>query len=166
MKLLKQIIFLLAGIIVYTDAASQNTLINILTRNSGIVRKGEVVFLEVTINNTDPVTHVGVYKIKAQISVPETIVSIADSGHVLPSGWTILSNNGSSITLSNGKDMIASNDARTLLIAVRGHKIGGPSTVAGQLSFSNGFTPGNAPGTLNGDLPADNYSTSTCKVIK
>ena len=62
--------------------------------------------------------------------------------------------------------MIASNDVRTLLIAVKGNKVGGPSTIAGQLSFSNGFTPGNAPGTLQGDIPADNYSTSTCKVIK
>lgn len=165
MKPFKLVILIAGSLFVYCDAASQNALINILTRKSGIVRKGETVFLEVTINNTDPVTHIGVYRIKAQISVPGAIANIPDTGHVLPTGWTILSNNGSTINLSNGKDMIASNDARTLLIAVRGINTGGPSTIAGQLTFSNGFTPGNIPGTLKGDNPADNSSTSTIKVL-
>lgn len=166
MKLFKPVILALTCAFIYSGASSQNALINILTQESGIVHKGKIVFLQVTINNTDHDAHIGVYKIKAQISVPTAIVSIADSGHVLPTGWTILSNDGSTITLSNGKDMIASNDARTLLIAIKGNKVGGPSTIAGQLFFSNGFTPGNVPRALQGDNPADNYSTSTCKVIK
>ncbi len=166
MKSFKLVVLILGSILIYSDVASQNALINILTRKSGIVHTGETLFLEVTINNTDPVSHIGVYKIKAQISVPGAIANIPDTGHVLPTGWTILSNNGSTINLSNGKDMIASNDARTLLIAVRGIKAGGPSTIAGQLTFSNGFTPGNVPGTLNGDSPADNSSTSTIKVLQ
>src|SRR5262245_34954652 len=108
------------------DVHSQNVSINILTRNSGMVKKGKTVFLELTINNTDPATHVGVYKIRAQVHVPSEIVSIDNTGHILPTGWTILSNDGSVIDLSNGKDMIASSDARTILIALRGNKTGGP----------------------------------------
>lgn len=145
-------------------AAGQNVMINILTQNSGIVKKGKTVFLEITINNTDPNTYVGIYKIQTKISVPAGIVSIAATGHVLPTGWKITNNNGSTITLSNCKDMIASNDARTILIALRGNDIGGPSTISGQLYFSNGEAPGTAQGSLSGDNPGDNSSTTTIKV--
>jgi len=69
------------------------------------------------------------------------------------------------ITLSNGKDIIAPNDARTLLIALEGKNAGGPVNVSGQLSFSDGVAPGTAPGSMAGDNPADNFSTSTCTVI-
>lgn len=136
-----------------------------MTRDAGVVKKGNTVFLEVTINNTDPATHIGVYKIRTQISVPSDIISISDNGHLLPSGWTITSNNGSSIMLSNGKDMIAAKDARTILIALRGNKTGGPSTITGTLSFSNGEAPGTTAGLLKGDIPGDNTSTTTCKVV-
>ena len=131
-----------------------------------MVKKGETVFLEVTINNTDPNDYIGVYKVRTQISVPSAIANIDSVGHVLPTGWIITSNNGSTINLSNGKDMIAANDARTLLIAVRGNKAGGPSTVACQLSFSDGTAPGTAPGILQRENPADNSSTSTIMVHK
>jgi hypothetical protein len=161
---MKLILLALAGVFAYSAATSQNVMINILTQNSGIVKKGEMVFLEVTINNTDPSSYVGIYKIKTQINVPPEIVKIDTAGHVLPTGWTITSNNGSSIILSNGKNMIASNDSRTLLIAIRGIKIGGPSTISGQLSFSNGDAPGTTPGVLAGDNLADNSSTTTIKV--
>lgn len=166
MKFFKLILPVLAGGFTFMSASSQNVLINILTQNSGIVKKGKTVFLEVTVNNTDPDAYIGIYKIKVQISVPSAIASIPATGHVLPTGWTITSNNGSTINLSNGKNMIASNDSRTILIAVQGNKIGGPSTIAGQLSFSNGEAPGTTPGVLAGDNPADNFSTSTCEVIK
>jgi hypothetical protein len=164
MKLLRLFIVLPAVFLLANKAAAQNALINILTQNSGIVKKGGTVFVEVTVNNTDPADFIGIYKIKARLSVPSAIASIADKGHVLPTGWTIISNDGSSITLSNGKDMIAASDARTLLIAIRGNSSGGPSTITGQLTFSDGIAPGTAPGILKGDLPADNSSTTTCRV--
>lgn len=146
-------------------AASQNVMMNIMTQDAGIVKKGKTVFLEVTINNTDLSSHIGVYKIRTQISVPSDIISIADSGHVLPNGWTVTANTGSSIMISNGKDMIAAKDARTILIALRGNKTGGPSTITGTLSFSNGEAPGTTAGLIKGDNPGDNSSTTTCKVI-
>ena len=147
-------------------AASQNMMINILTQNSGTVNKGKTVFLEATINNTDPNAYLGIYKLQVKISVPSEIVTIPATGHVLPTGWTITSNTGSTITLSNGKNMIASNDSRTLLIAVEGKKSGGPSTIAGQLYFSNGESPGTTPASLPGDNPADNSSTTSIKVLR
>jgi molybdopterin-binding protein len=166
MKQLNLMLLIIAGIFFYNSAASQNVMINILTQKSGVVRRGGTVFLEVTINNTDPANHVGIYKLKAQISVPSVIASIPATGHVLPTGWIITGNSGSTINLSNGKDMIAAFDARTLLIAIEGKAAGGPSTVAAQLSFSDGIAPGTAPGTLPGENPADNSSTSTIKVHK
>lgn len=159
--------FLLAlGFFFRYNGSAQNVMLNILTKNSGIVKQGKTLFLEVTINNTDPTNHIGIYKIRTQLSVPQAIANFESKGHVLPTGWAITSNNGNTITLSNGKDMIAANDSRTILIAIKGAKVGGPATITGQLSFSDGTAPGTATGVLNGDLPADNFSTTTCTVIK
>jgi hypothetical protein len=150
----------------HIDSIAQNVQLNILSQNAGIVKKGQTLFIQVNINNTDPKNHIGIYKIRTQISVPQGIVSIADKDHVLPTGWTISSNNGGTINLSNGKDMIAANDGRVILIAIKGIKLGGPETITGQLSFADGTAPGTATGTLKGDLAADNFSTTTCTVIK
>lgn len=162
-----RLIFLFISLIILNKAAlSQNASINVLTQNSGIVQKGKRIFFEVTINNTDALALVGVYKLKAQITVADSIVIITQQGHNLPTGWEIVNNNDGVITLSNGKDIIAPNDSRTLLIAIEGKNIGGPVSMSGQLFFSNGIAPGTEPGSLNGDNPADNFSTSSCKVIK
>ncbi len=166
MKLFKLIFLVLTGSFTFMSAASQNALINILAQNSGTVRKGETVFLEVTIINTNAISDIGAYKIKAQISVPSEIAGIDTSGNVLPTGWTITGNTGSTIFLSNGTDVIPRNSARTILIAVHGKKTGGPSTIIGQLSFSDGNPPGTALGSLPGDNPADNSSTTTIKVLR
>ena len=166
MKTVKLLLLALVSAFAFKTAASQNVLFNILTQNAGLVHKGKTTFLEVTVNNTDPTSFVGLYKLRVQISVPTAIASIPATGHVLPTNWTITSRNDTTIILSNGKDLIAAHDARTLLIAIRGNKIGGPSTITGQLSFSNGQAPGTAPGTLPGDNPADNVSTTTCKVVR
>ncbi|MDZ4794929.1 MAG: hypothetical protein SGI83_11675 [Bacteroidota bacterium] len=164
MKKIRLFISSLAILFLSKMAVSQNVMVNILTQKSGIVTKNGIVFLEITINNTDPLAYIGIYRIKTQLSVPSAIASIAAEGHVLPTGWTITSQNDSVINLSNGKDMIAANDARTLLVAIRGMKMGGPSTISCQLSFSDGTSPGTAPGTLPGENPGDNRSTSTIEV--
>lgn len=166
MKVLKLALPFFLVAFFFTKAISQNVSINVLTQKSGIVSAGETVLFEVTINNTDPSLLVGVYKLKAQISVADSIISIEAAGHNLPTGWEILSNTGNTITISNGKDIIAPNDSRTLLIAIRGKNAGGPVPISGQLFFSNGVPPGSDPGSLKGDNPADNYSTSSCTIIK
>jgi len=150
----------------YASAASQNASLNILSHNSGILKKGETSFLEVTINNTDEFASIGSYKIKAQINIPSEIVSIADTGHVLPKGWKIISNNGSTLIVSNATDVISPISDRTILVALVGKKPGGPSTIIGQLSFSNGNAPGIEVGFLSGDNPADDSSTTTIKVMR
>jgi hypothetical protein len=164
MKLLKLFLLLMAGSFAAYNAAAQNAMINILTRNSGLVKKGGTVFLEVAINNTDPASHIAAYKLRPQISVPSATVSIAATGHVLPTGWTIIRNSGSVITLSNGKDLIGSADSRIILIALKGIKTGGPAIINGQLFFADGNAPGSESGTLTGDIPNDNNSSASIQV--
>lgn len=157
--------FLVSGLLFSKISCAQNTSINVLTLNSGVVKKGELVFFEVTVNNTDPEVLTGVYKLKVQVSIADSnTIVIKTDGHNLPTGWQIIENTGTIITLSNGKDIIAPNDARKLLIALEGKKIGGPIMIVGHLHFSNGLAPGSEPGVLSGDNPADNFSTSTCIV--
>jgi len=165
-KLLKAAIFFLI-IIHYTNLYSQNVMINVATQNSGIVKKGEIVFFEVTINNTSPTRTVPAFKLRPQISFPTTVVDVPITGHTLPMGWEIVSNKKGVVLLTNGTDLIAENQSRTILIAVRGKAKGGPSTIIGNLNFSNGIAPGAVLGSaLIGDNNADNTSTSTVSVIK
>ncbi len=159
---LVSIFFLFAG----KETCAQNAMLNILTQNAGIVKKGDKLFIEVSITNTNSKELIGTYKLKAKITVPKQIVSIDSVGHILPTGWKILSNNGSFIEISNGMDIIAATDNRNLLISIVGNEVGGLSTISGQLLFSNGMAPGVEPGSLKNDLPGDNHSTTTCKVIK
>jgi hypothetical protein len=166
MKLFKLFLLLMAGSFTGCSAAAQNAMINILTKNSGLVKKGNTVFLEISINNTDPASHIAAYKLRPQISVPAGLVSIAATGHVLPTGWTIIRNDGSVITFSNGRDLIGANDSRIILVALKGIKAGGPSIITGQLFFADGNAPGSASGALAGDIPADNNSSTSIQVTK
>ena len=145
---------------------AQNIMLNLLTRDSGVVKTGAVVFLEVTIHNTSPAVALPMYKLRPQISFPSGMVQIPDEGHVLPKGWIIHINKEGVVTLGNGTDMIPENSSRTILIAIRGVNKGGPATINGNLNFSNGI----APGKMNGPAPkedksVDNFSTSSVKVI-
>lgn len=167
MKLFKSLFLFLAVAFASESAMAQDVLLNILTQNSGAVSKKETIFLEVTVCNTSATTAVPVYKLRPQISFPAALVSIPDSGHNLPAGWSILSNTAGVVWLSNGTDMIPPHDCRTILIAIKGRSVGGPSTISGNLMFSNGISPGSSPGGATpGDNPADNASTSTVRVIR
>jgi Secretion system C-terminal sorting domain/SprB repeat/HYR domain len=143
-----------------------NASINILTQNSGQVVQGGVVNIEVSVGNTGPTGAIGANRVRAQISVPIAIVSLLPNAQQtgLPSGWTILTNNGGAITICNGSDIIPVGASRTILLKVQGNVVGGPSTVTGNLLFSNG-TSCSAPGSLPGDNTADNSSTSSIQVI-
>ena len=150
-----------------TRSFSQDVLINILTQNSGMVSKSNTVFLEVTVCNTSSTVTVAPYKLKPQLSIPSALVSIPDTGHVLPPGWAIIYNSNGAVWLSNGTDNIPPNGCRTILIAMKGKEAGGPSTITGNMTFSNGKDPGSAPGPATaGDNPADNNSATTIKVFK
>jgi hypothetical protein len=170
MKLIKSLLLCFAVVFSIMGATAQNCSINLLTLNSGIVNQNGTVFLQVDIGNTDASLSVPSYKLRPQISVP-AIVTIPTSGHQLPSGWAITTTvgtttTGNTIRLTHGTDNIPPQTTRTILIALQGVTIGGPSTISGNLLFSNGVAPGSASGTsLPGDNTADNTSTSTVEVI-
>jgi large repetitive protein len=169
MKLFKLITLLFLSSFAISDAMAQaNAYINILTQNGGQVAVGATVNIEVTVGNTGPVSPIGVNKVRAQISVPIAICNVLPAAQQtgLPPGWTVsaYTGGGASITVCNGSDIIPVGAARTILIAVQGNIIGGPSTVNGNLLFSNG-TSCTAPGSLPGDNTADNSSTSSIQVI-
>lgn len=167
MNKLIQYCFVICCFFYSANVHSQNVVINVLTQNAGIVKKGESIFFEVTITNTNPVKSIPIYKIRPQISFPTALVSIRDTGHVLPAGWAITSNKNGVVTLSNGTDVIAENGGRTILIAVKGIAVGGPSTIIGNVLFSNGSSPGtvSGPSTLEDNI-ADNSSSSSIQVFK
>jgi hypothetical protein len=167
MKLFK-LFLLLAAAFLSKTAFSQNVQLNVLTKNMGIVNINEIVFLEVTVCNTDSRhTAVPAFKLRPQLSFPSELVSIPDTGHILPAGWAIISNSGGVIRLSNGTDQVPASECRTILIAMKGIAAGGPSTIAGNMNFSNGIAPGSGYGSVTtGDYQADNSSTSSIKVLK
>jgi hypothetical protein len=167
MKLFKLIFLVIATSCMSKNAASQDVLLNILTQNSGIINKNGTVFLEITVCNKSSTTAIPVYKLRPQISFPSELLNIPDTGHVLPPGWTLTFNNGSVIRLSNGTDQLPIHECRTILIAAQGKAVGGPSTISGNLTFSNGIAPGAVAGPATpGDNPADNASTTTVKVTR
>lgn len=167
MKNLLRFAFILFTLLISTNSFSQNVMINVLTLNSGVAKIGEVVFFEVTINNTSPTTTVPAYKLRPQISFPTSLVDVQKTGHILPQGWAVASNKNGVILLTNGADFIAENENRVILIAIKGKAEGGPSSIIGNLTFGNGIAPGVAVGpALAGDNIADNTSSSTIRVIK
>lgn len=165
-KKIIRVLFVAIFYVQFSHSFAQNVSINILTQNSGIVAVGSNVFVQIDITNTDGTLSVPIYKIKPFLSTPSALVSIPASGHILPTGWAITSNANGVIRFSNGTDVILPNTSRSLLIALKGIAIGGPSTVAGSLVFANGNPPGTVSGpSLPGDNTADNSSTSTIEVI-
>lgn len=167
MKIFKLLVFALPGFLAFNTAISQNILLNVLTQNSGMININGTVFVEVTVCNTNSSISVPAFKLKPQISFPSQLVSVPDTGHILPAGWTIVFNKDGVIRLSNGNDEFLPNQCRTLLIAIIGKEAGGPSTISGNMGFANGIAPGTTSGgPTKGDNPADNASTSTIKVYK
>ncbi len=167
MKICKH--FFIVALVVFnaTNATAQNIMLNVLTQNSGVVKINEQIYFEVTISNTNSIKTVPIYKLRPQISFPTTLVSIPEKGHVLPKGWAIISNTNGVVLLTNGTDIIPENGSRTILIAMKGKTLGGPSTISGNLTFSNGVTPGSVMGSPTvGDNMADNNSTSSIMVLK
>lgn len=165
MKLFKLVVLVFTALFYNNSTAAQNVLMNILTQQSGVVKVGETTFIEITVNNTDPSRQITPYILRPQISIPANL-HISNTAHVLPIGWAITSSSDSSITLTNGTDIIYPHEARTILIAIKGITTGGPYTISGSLLFSNGNEPGAAPGIPTpGDMPADNISTTTCRVV-
>jgi len=167
MKILKLLFLIFAGSFVALQAAAQaNANINILTLNSGQVTLGGTVDIQVTIGNTGPVSTINAGKIRAVITVPNSIVSVVANAQQtgIPAGWTITANTGTAMTVCNSTDPIPVNEQRIILVKIQGNVIGGPLTVLGTINFPTGLCTG-PNGSLPGDNSADNSSTSSVQVI-
>lgn len=165
-KRLRQLAIVTGIFFLPSGMLAQNVIINLLTHQAGMVGRGELLALEITINNSSATDTVPAFKLRPQVSVPVKLVAVADTGHVLPPGWSIIHNREGVVRFSNGTDRLAPFEARTILLMMRGVDVGGPSTISGNLLFSNGLAPGSASGTATpGDNPADNSSTTTCQVV-
>jgi SprB repeat len=168
MKLFKLfMLFCVGALFISSRATAQaNAFINVLTLNSGQVSLGASGDIQVEVGNNGT-ANITASKVKTAITVPTSLVSILPNAQQtgLPAGWTILSNTaGGVITLCNGTDVITPGTSRIFIIKVQGNTLGGPSTIVGQLSFSGG-TNCASPGSLTGDNPADNSSTTSVQVI-
>jgi|GEM_PF-1717971 hypothetical protein len=173
MKLIKVIVLFCLGILFTSSSifGQANSSLNILTLNSGKANVGGTVYVQVTITATTgtggQTGGISARKVRPQISVPATLATILSNAQQtgLPSGWTINSNNGSSIVLCNGTDVIPVGQSRVALIKLQaGSTIGGPLTVGGNTTFSNG-TLCTSTGSLTGDNIADNSSQSSLEVV-
>ncbi|MEO6328313.1 MAG: hypothetical protein ABIO55_05250, partial [Ginsengibacter sp.] len=165
-QIFRLIMLFLAGAFTISAAIGQaNASLGIVTQNSGNVVVGQTGFLQANVKNTGPTSSIPAYTIKLEIAVPPT-VTISSALSQLPTGWTILDNDGALMTLSNGTDVIPVNGDRQILIALVGGASPAPaSTVSGGLSFADGMPPGDGFGDLNGNNTTDDISTSSVAVI-
>jgi Secretion system C-terminal sorting domain len=152
----KSLFVCLAASIAAISTVAQNVSINVLTENSGLVALNGTVLLRVDVTNTAVSGTVVANKVRPQISVPSAISLIPATGHILPTGWTIASNSGSVIRITNTTDPIPAGATRTAYIVIQGTVIGGPAQILANLTFV-----GAAP---TGDNSADNTSSSSIEV--
>jgi large repetitive protein len=154
MKFFKICMLLLMAAFVSKRTIAQDPSINILAGGGGIVTVGNSVFLQVDVTNNDATGTIVANKLRPQISAPTGISSISTvaGDHQLPAGWTITSNTGSVIRITNTTDPIPAGVTRTALIRI----LGGPSTGAGSIIANLTFV-GAAPA---GDIGANNSSST------
>jgi Secretion system C-terminal sorting domain len=165
MKLITPLVLLFVGILLVNNVKSQtNVSINIVGANLGLVPQNGVLDLNVQVTNTGS-NPTGANKISTFISVPSAIALIISNAQQtgLPAGWSINNNDGETIEICNGTDNIGAGVSRNFIVKVQGTAVGGPSTIAGALDFTDG-TCGNFGFTLAGDNIADNNSTTTITV--
>jgi hypothetical protein len=165
-KIKSALLFLMVTLTTLKVSGQPNAFINVLTLNSGQVGLGGTVDIQVEVGNSGTANIIA-SKVKTAITVPTALVSVLPNAQQtgLPAGWTILSNTAAGvITLCNGTDVITPGVSRIFVITIQGNTLGGPSTIVGQLTFSGGVNCG-SPGSLAGDSPADNNSTTSIQVI-
>jgi hypothetical protein len=156
-------------------ARAQDVSINIISQensvNDGAWAMGAPVgttAILVTICNEDGGTTVlPSYKIRPLISVPSAIAQFAPDAQQtgLPAGWTILTNTGSSIRISNGTDQLPAAECRDIVLYVIPVAQGGPSGVTATIAFANGVAPGSTSGPqTTGNNPANDNSTTSIQI--
>ncbi len=166
--------FIFAFLIISVAVKAQDVSINVISQEGGtndgswtLNATGTTIL--VTVCNEDFVTFLNTpaYKLRPLISVPGSIVQLAPNASQtgLPAGWSIISNTGSSIRLSNGTDTFAPGECRDIVLNVIPIAIGGPLTVTSTMAFSNGVAPGNAVGSQTPGNDPNNDNSTTAIVI-
>ncbi|MFM2387766.1 MAG: hypothetical protein RL660_2523 [Bacteroidota bacterium] len=167
MKILKQLLIVFSMLIAtqFYVFGQANPFINVLPSNSGIVTTGGTIDIVVTIGNTGPTSAVPKAKLRPVIQVPTSVQFLANAQQIgLPTGWTILSNNGTQLRLCNSNDSIPVNTSRVITLKAQGVTVAAPQTFSGNINFGNGTTC--AAGTsVAGDQITDNSALSTIEVL-
>jgi hypothetical protein len=166
MKILKLFLLLFVTGFMFKNTMAQtqgstNASLNILSANAGVVNVGSVLDVSISVTNTGS-NPIQANRVRVQISIPNAIgLPLATASQTaLFTNWVVTSNTaGGVITICNGTDVIPAGQTRTSIIKVSGVTIGGPLTISAGLAFGNG-TSCTAFGSLPGDAPADNTSTT------
>lgn len=128
---------------------SQDVSISLSTVNFPVVQgTNGVVAVTICNTNTSGVA-LATDRIRPLISFPSGLTATSVVASSLPSGWTVVSNTGQSIRLSNGTDAIPANTCRVINLQFTGVNIGGPSTVTSTMAFNGPQTPGNVTSNDN-----------------
>lgn len=172
MKQSKFYLFIIGFFCLSVSAISQDISINILQQPASMFPNSPGT-IQVDICNNDPGNVLlPAYKIRPLISVPSSLITIVGgAGAVtgLPAGWSICSNDGTNIRLSNGSNAtLAPGNCVTFFINVTsGGTEGGPLTITGTLAFAGG-TSGTActnGAQTVGNLTANDNSTTSVTVF-
>ena len=159
-------IFCVANTAICQTQLPTNCNLNIVTASAGIVNQGNTIDLLITCANTGA-NPIQPNRIRPSISIPIAIASAAANALQtgLPPGWVISTNTGGVISVCNGTDVIPAGGTREIIIKIQGNAIGGPSFISGNLLFGNGTSCTAFGGSLNGDNPADNSSSTTITIV-
>lgn len=148
---------------------AQDVDINIVTQENGVNDgvwavgsvAGTTTILVTICNNDGGVRAVPPNKLRPLISVPGAICQIDLAQPNLPVGWSIVSNNGSSIRLCNGTDTWAPGVCREFAINVTPTAQGGPLTITATMGWANGVScAASGPQTTGNDPSNDNSVTA------
>lgn len=129
--ILKTFVFCLFSYISY----SQDVGINVLSVPSNITTNQSGKILVTISNNNGGTVAIPSYKIRPLISVPGvTITGVSD----LPAGWSICSNDGNNIRLSNGTNNLAAGEQIEFNIDILASNTTGNFSITSTMSFGGG----------------------------
>lgn len=138
--------------------------INVSPGNSGVVAVGSVIDLLIEIGNTG-VSSIAVSKLRPVIDIPSNIVFLQTADQTLPSGWSIISNDGQQIRVCNTSTVVPGEDVVNVILKVRGVAISPPQTFTGQINFGNGTNCLSGGPSVAGNSTADDFATSTVETV-
>lgn len=166
MKIFTIIIFLFTFLFIsaHNSTGQSNPTINVLPANSGLVPLGGILDLQITIGNTGSAA-IPAFKLRPIITVPNAIVTILPTQTGLPTGWSVVTNDGTQIRICNGADPIPSNVTRTIIIKVQAIAIGGPSAFQAVIAFGSATSCANSGPAVPGNNLSDDISSSNITVF-